>query len=138
MARTKKSAAAAPEAVQEAQAELAMGMDTPGAQEAAEGLAGAQVIGPADEAELLGCQDEEARELGYLQEYIVRPDGGLNMRMEPNSDADILAVLPCDSGVTATGTTQGPWMEVVTGRLVGWVLAEYLEPLAQIMTCGDG
>ena len=90
-------------------------------QKAAEVTANGQIIGPADPAELLGCQDGVQRVTNFISEHIVLPENGLNMRMDPNSDADIAAVLPCGSGVTATGLVKGPWMEVVTGRLAGWV-----------------
>lgn len=126
MEKTKKATAPA-ESAQEARDGLEVGMDTSGTWEAAEGAAGDRIIGPADPAELLGCQDGEGRVSNFIAEHIVVPESGLNMRMKPDSDADILAVLPCDSGVTATGLVKGPWMEVVTGRLVGWVLRDFLE-----------
>lgn len=121
-----RRASAPAEGAQEAREGLKVGIDTPAAREGAKGAASAQIIGPADPAELLGCQDGEERVSNFIAEHIVVPESGLNMRMNPDSDADILAVLPCDSGVTATGLVKGPWMEVVTGRLVGWVLRDFL------------
>jgi len=65
MVRTRK-AAIPPESVQEPRDELKMGMDTPGTREAAEGAANGRIIGPADESELAGCQDETELQDGEL------------------------------------------------------------------------
>lgn len=89
-----------------------------------------EIIGPEDEAELLGCQGEPPNDSPF--QYAVTAEGGLNLREAPNLDAPILAVLPRGVGVFDTGLSQGPWLEVITGRLAGWVLSEHLEPLSML------
>lgn len=132
MAKAKK-AAASPESFQKAQEELKMGvdtMDTTGTQEAAEGIATGQIIGPADESELLGCQEDEAvLQEGMLTEYTVTAEGGLNLRAGPGLDARIIAVLPFGAGIYTDGEPMGGWFQVRTGRLEGWMMAAHLDPL---------
>lgn len=107
-----------------------MGMDTPGAQEAAEGAASAQIIGPADEGELLGCQEDEAElSEGTLTEYSVTADSGLRLRERPSLDAPVIAVLPWGVGVFADEPPVGEWLCVTTGLLSGYMLAKHLVPL---------
>lgn len=89
----------------------------------------AVVIGPADETELPGSQDEEFREPEGSIQYAVAANPGLNLREEPSKAASIIVELPYGVGLFATGLTHGPWWEVATGSLKGWVLAEFLEPL---------
>ena len=99
MARKKRDAAP-PESSQEARGELEMGMDTPTAQETSEGAGNGQIIGPVDESELMGCQEDAAvLQEGLLTEYAVTAEGGLNLRAGPGLDAGIIAVLPCGAGV---------------------------------------
>ena len=99
-----------------------------------------ETVGPEDPAELLGCQDEEAQEDANPQapadlppdaplEYAVAGCDALNLRKSPGLDSPVIAVLPRGAGVSDTGRVQNDWWEVVTGRLTGWVLAEYLEPV---------
>lgn len=140
MGRPKKAAASA-ESVQEQRDELNVGTDTSGALEAAEGAVPGQIIGPADESELLGCQEDEAElKEGLLVEYAVASANGLRLRQEPSLDAAILAVLPQGDGVFCDGEP-GPegWFHVRTGRLEGWMLARHLEelPLPELF-CSDG
>lgn len=132
MGRTKK-AAAPPESVQEARDELGMGMDTPGAQEAAEGAANGQIIGPADPAELLGCQDEAELSEGELTEYSVTAEHGLRLRERPSLEAPVLAVLPWGAGVFADEPPLGEWVCVTTGLLSGYMLVKHLAPLTAEM-----
>lgn len=128
MAKRKKDAAPA-EGVQEARDGLEMGMDAPAAQEAAEGAAGGRIVGPADESELLGCQDEAELQEGELMEYAVTAEGGLNLRERPSLDAPVLAVLPWGAGVFADESQIGEWLPVTTGLLSGYMLARHLAPL---------
>lgn len=67
---------------------------------------------------------------GVLQPYAVAFKGVLRLRQEPRPDAPIIAELPCGAGVFADGEP-GPdgWLHVRTGRLSGWMMAEYLEAL---------
>lgn len=75
---------------------------------------------------------------GALQPYAVMFKDGLRLRQEPRLDALTLAVLPCGAGVFADGEP-GPdeWLHVCTGRLSGWMMAEYLEALP-LPELGDG
>ena len=79
MAKAKKAAVPAKSA-QEARDGLKMGMDISAAQEVAEGAANGQIIGPADPAELLGCQEEADLQDGELAEYTVTAEHGLRLR----------------------------------------------------------
>ena len=128
MAKAKKTAAS-PESAQEAREELKVSVDTPGAQEAAEGAASGQIIGPADPAELLGCQDEAELQEGELTEYAVAAEHGLRLRKRPSLDAPVIAVLPWGAGVFADEPPVGEWVCVTTGLLSGYMLAKYLVPL---------
>lgn len=131
MGRTKKDAAAANEAAQDVrEAREASRVDAvpAGAGTPPEGRR--VIAGPEDEAELLGCQEGPSDDPPF--QYAVTAEGGLNLREAPGFGAPILAVLPRGAGVFDTGTAQGPWMEVVTGRLAGWVLSEHLEPLSML------
>ena len=129
MGRTKK-ASAATESAQAQRGELNVGTDTSGALEASEGAVSGQIIGPSDESELLGCQEDEAvLQEGMLTEYAVSAERGLNLRAGPGLDAPIIAVLPFGAGVYAEGEPMGGWLYVHTGRLEGWMVAAYLDPL---------
>jgi len=132
MVRTRK-AAIPPESVQEPRDELKMGMDTPGTREAAEGAANGRIIGPADESELAGCQDETELQDGELTEYAVRAEHGLRLRERPSLDAPVLAVLPRGAGVFAGEPPVGEWVLVTTGLLSGYMLAEHLAPLTDAL-----
>lgn len=129
MGGTKKTAAP-PESAQAARDGLGMGADTPAAQNAAEGAASAQIVGPADEGELLGCQEDEAElSEGTLTEYSVTADNGLRLRERPSMDAPVIAVLPWGAGVFADEPPVGEWLCVTTGLLSGYMLAKHLAPL---------
>lgn len=137
MGRPRKAAVPPPGGAQETGDELEMGMDTPGAQEAAEGAQEAaksagtgQIIGPEDASELLGCQEDEAvLQEGLLTEYAVTAKGGLKLRTGPGLDARVIAVLPFGAGVYTDGEPMGGWLQVRTGRLEGWMMAAHLDPL---------
>lgn len=135
MAKTKK----ADEAVVSAQEarkdqEMPQGLqeqETPpdAAQEAREEhITGA--IGPEDEAELAEC---------VLTQYAVAGAALLNLRSGPSRDAPVIAALPQGAGVFADGDP-GPegWFHVCTGRLEGWMMAQYLEalPLPELTAYG--
>lgn len=132
MGRTRK-AAAPPESAQEARDELEMNVDTSGTQETAERAANGQVIGPADESELAGCQDEAELSEGVLTEYSVTAEHGLRLRERPCLDAPVLAVLPWGAGVFAGEAPLGEWVCVTTGLLSGYMLAEHLALLTAEM-----
>lgn len=128
MGRTKKPAAA-PESAQETRDGLDKGMDisTPG--EDSEGALAGRVVGPADPAELLGCQEEAELSEGVLTEYSVTAEGGLRLRERPSPNAPVIAVLPWGAGVFAAEPPIGEWLCVTTGLLSGYMLAEHLAPL---------
>lgn len=79
--------------------------------------------------------DEDANpqapaDFGYPPvEYAVTGCARLNLRKGPGLDEPIIVALPRGVGVSNTGETAGDWWEVTTGRLTGWVLSEYLEPV---------
>lgn len=125
----KKTTPVPPESAQEARDELEMNVDTPGTQEAAERAANGQIVGPADESELAGCQDEAELSEGVLTEYSVTAEHGLRLRKRPSLDAPVLAVLPWGAGVFTDEPPLGEWVCVTTGLLSGYMLAEHLAPL---------
>lgn len=125
----KKIAPAPAESAQETRDELKVGMDTPAAQEAAEGAAAGQIVGPADESELAGCLDEAELQKGELTEYAVKAEGGLRLRARPSLDAPVLAVLPWGAGVFSDEPAIGEFVWVTTGLLTGYMLSKHLAPL---------
>lgn len=130
MGRPRKAAGPLPGGAQEARDGLGVGTDTPGAQEAAERAAAGQIIGPAEESELLGCQDEAELSEGVLTEYAVTAEAGLRLRERPSLDAPVLAVLPWGAGVFSDEPPLGEWVCATTGLLSGYMLAKHLAPLA--------
>lgn len=137
MGRTRNTAAKAAEAAQEARDEREMSTDTQeagtaseAAESGREGTVRRETIGPEDESELLGCQDEAELTEGLLHPYAVTAKGGLRLREEPDLKSAVAAVLPCGAGVFGDGEP-GPdgWVHVFTGRLSGWMMDKHLEPL---------
>lgn len=128
MGRTKKPAAA-PENAQKARDGLDESMDisTPG--EGSEGTLAGRVVGPADPAELLGCQEEAELSEGVLTEYSVTAEGGLRLRERPFPNAPVIAVLPWGAGVFADEPPVGEWLCVTTGLLSGYMQVKHLAPL---------
>lgn len=128
MAKAKKSTAAA-EAAQETRENQEMAQ---AAEQAAEDSRAAQeTIGPEDESELLGCQDEAELQDGLLLEYAVTAETGLFLRAGPSVDSAALAVLPWGAGVFAEGggEPEKGWLRVRTGRLAGYMMEQHLEAL---------
>ncbi len=134
MESTEKNTASAPGPAQETQKpqEVSQSIQEP---EAAPGAAGRpqkggaaqEIIGPESEMELLGCQEETFGDPPL--EYAVAGCDLLNLRERPGLDARIITSLPRGVGVSDTGQKQGDWWEVATGRLIGWALSAYLEPV---------
>lgn len=85
-----------------------------------------------------GQEDEAVLSEAVLQPYAVAFKGGLRLRQEPRLDAPIITELPCGAGVYADGES-GPdgWLHVLTGKLSGWMMSEYLEALP-LPELGDG
>lgn len=98
------------------------------------------VIGMEPEADAAAAveQLEETDTLEcMITEYAVTAQSGLNLRAEPRMDGQILAVLPYGAGVYSYDKPTDGWLHVGTGRLAGWMLAEYLEelPLPELSAC---
>lgn len=130
MGRTKGNGAAASEAVQKTPGSQEVSQTTQGAECDSGAVVTREIIGPEDEAELMGCQDaEEGFQPDAPLEYAVTGCALLNLREAPSLDAPIIVALPRGVGVSNTGQVQGPWWEVATGKLRGWVLDQYLEPV---------
>jgi uncharacterized protein YraI len=53
---------------------------------------------------------------------------GVNMRAEPNVDAELVSGAPLGSEVTGTGETDGHWIEVTFNEVTGWASGNYLVP----------
>lgn len=89
-------------------------------------------------ADLSGAQPDESTLLeGLIAEYAVTAEGGLNLRDAPGYHGAILSELPRDAGVYSYDKPVDGWLHVRTGRLEGWMLAEYLEelPLPELSAC---
>ena len=58
---------------------------------------------------------------------------GLNLREEPSADSEALAYLPNGTVVILLDgretNSQATWQQVAADGLVGWVVAEFLQPL---------
>lgn len=74
---------------------------------------------------------------GLIREYAVTAEGLLNLRDAPSFAGTILAELPRGAGVYSYENPVDGWLHVRTGRLEGWMLAEYLEelPLPELSAC---
>lgn len=74
---------------------------------------------------------------GLIAEYAVTAEAGLNLRDAPGYHGSILAELPHGAGVYSYDKPVDGWLCVRTGRLEGWMLAEYLEelPLPELSAC---
>lgn len=94
------------------------------------------MIGLASEPEEAALEESAALE-GLIAEYAVTSARGLNLRDRPSLDGKILAVLPYGAGVYSYDKPTDGWLHVGTGRLAGWMLAEYLEelPLPELSAC---
>ncbi len=135
----KKTETAAPETVQEGREPQEMTRDTQEAETAPETAEAPQegsaqeIIGPEGESELLGCQEEGGARDDPPLEYAVAGCGFLNLRKRPGLNAPVIAALPRGVGVSfedaAVSQADGHWWLVSTGRLIGWVMSQYLEPV---------
>ena len=73
--------------------------------------------------------DIQAEETEFI-DYAVTAANGLRLRAEPSNDASVVAVLPCGVGVLGnTRPAENGWRQVFTGRLFGWVMEKFLEPM---------
>ena len=73
----------------------------------------------------------------YVDVALDDPDGGLNLRLDPGVDGDIIGVFPRSSEVVTTGECQTigvtDWWQVVPGEGqgedgIGWVSSSFLSP----------
>jgi len=130
MGRTKKNVTA-PEAVKEPQ-EVSQGIQE--IERNSEAAVTPEIIGPESETDLAGRQeaeDEVVLAKGMFIVYAVTAEGGLRLRREPSLNAPVIAELPWGAGVFGNGDPPiDGWRQVFTGRLSGWMMAEYLEPVA--------
>jgi len=134
MGRTKKNAVAAPDAVKEVQEPQEVSQGIREVERNSEAAVTPEIIGPESEAELAGCQEAEDEVVlaeGMFVVYAVTAEGGLRLRREPSLNAPVIAELPWGAGVFGDGNPPiDGWRQVFTGRLSGWMMAEYLEPVA--------
>ena len=73
---------------------------------------------------------QDVREGIELIDYTVAGCKRLRLREEPSLDAPVVAVLPCGVGVLGSASpAENGWRQVFTGRLFGWVMDKFLEPL---------
>lgn len=119
MARTNKKAE---EAAQKAQ-------ETQGAQETFQGTQD-QETAPGSAQETTEDVQEPASGETRFTDYAVAGCAYLNLRQEPSLDAPIVTRLPRGIGVLGSDRpAENGWRQVFTGRLFGWVMDKYLEPL---------
>lgn len=135
--RSKKKAAVA---VQEAREELDLSQDTQGqgtpcavpetVQDPYQELMEPDPVPePAGQARETPGGAEDGEPAGFI-EYAVAGCRLLRLRQEPSLAAEVVATLPCGMGVMACTRPVVPgWRQVFSGRLCGWVMDEFLEPL---------
>ncbi len=111
-----------------------------GSEKAADGVGpDALERGLAAEAGALKEQDDSELEEAEFIEYAVSGCKRLRLRREPSTDAPVAAILPCGIGVLGSDRPAvDGWRQVFTGRLFGWVMDQYLEPLELAGDYADG
>jgi peptidoglycan DL-endopeptidase CwlO len=62
---------------------------------------------------------------GYTNLGIANVEGSLNIRKEPSTTAELVGKLPADAGCEIISTVDG-WYEITSGKVTGWVSAEFL------------
>ena len=138
MAGTKNTAAAAPETAQNGQEIQEVTQDVQAQETAPDGPLEVaepvcEAVGPEGPDDLPGHQDEDGAELDETEfiEYAVKGCKRLNLREEPNLNAPVVAELPYGVGVLGNSRpAENGWRQVFTGRLFGWVMDKFLEPLS--------
>lgn len=134
MAKANKTKTAAAEAAQKAREELGMSQDAQGQEmppAAAEGVQDPyqdlMEPDPVPEPEPAG---EALIEPAAFIDYVVTGCNWLRLRQEPSLDAEVVTKLPRGVGVLGLNRpAEKGWRQVFTGRLHGWVMDKYLEPL---------
>ena len=77
----------------------------------------------------LGSEPAEAINRDMLR-VVGKTDGaGLNMRVTPDLESNIVALLPGGAEVEQIGDTSGPWVQVSHNGFTGWAWAAYMEPV---------
>lgn len=69
-------------------------------------------------------EDDVTEELDEDYRIIVTCSGGLNLRSEPNTDSEVIAVLPTGASAKAVSEING-WYEVSYGGSTGYVCGDY-------------
>lgn len=134
MAKANETKTAAAEAAQEAREGLDMSQDAQGQETppaAAEGVQGSHQDlmepDPVPEPEPAG---EALIEPAAFVDYAVTGCSWLRLRQEPSLAAEVVTQLPRGVGVVGLNRpAENGWRQVFTGRLHGWVMDKYLEPL---------
>jgi uncharacterized protein YraI len=86
-------------------------------------------IAPDGATVTLGSEPAEATSRGMLR-VVGKTDGaGLNMRVSPDLESNIVALLPGGAEVEQIGSPDGPWVQVSHNGFVGWAWAAYMEPV---------
>lgn len=143
MAKARRAGKAA-ESAQEAQDKLGMDQDARETEHAPGGVQeGAEAVQdpyeelmepdpapePAGQAREAPGGVEDGEPAGFI-EYAVAGCRWLRLRQKPSLAAEVVATLPCGMGVMACTRPVVPgWRQVFSGRLCGWVMDEFLEPL---------
>jgi len=77
----------------------------------------------------LGSEPAEAINRNMLR-VVGKTDGaGLNMRVTPDLESNIVALLPGGAEVEQIGEPSGPWVQVSHNGFTGWAWAAYMEPV---------
>lgn len=65
--------------------------------------------------------------------YVVDGDSiGVNMRAEPNAQAELVSGAPAGSEVTGTGRIEGTWVEITFNGVTGWSSGNYLSKIGTV------
>ncbi len=65
--------------------------------------------------------------------YVVDGDSiGVNMRAEPNANAELVSGAPAGSEVVGTGRIEGTWVEITFNGVTGWSSGNYLTKIGTV------
>lgn len=81
-----------------------------------------------DESRSIAIEKESATEgtiAGYTNLGVANVEGSLNIRKEPSTSAGLAGKLPANAGCEILSTVEG-WYEISSGKVKGWVSAEFL------------
>lgn len=77
----------------------------------------------------LGSEPAEATPGNMLRVVGKTKGAGLNMRVSPDLDSNIVALLPGGAEVEQIGEPSGPWVQVSHNGFVGWAWGAYMAPV---------